>query len=567
MADLETMGLLADDVPTPEGWKLLEPHRVHNAVIMAAGVSSRFVPFSYELPKGLLPVRGEVQIERQIRQLREAGIMDITVVVGYLADRFRYLADEFGVRIVENPDYKVRNNNSTLWHVRELLGNTYICSSDNYFTDNPFTTFVRGAYYASQYVEGPTDEWCLTISSDDMIEGVRVGGSDSWIMLGHVFFDEAFSEHFRSILEQEYFRPETAGKLWEAIFAEHLPELRMSVRRFPSGVIHEFDSVDEVEAFDPAFLDTVPSTIIDNIVGVLGCARREVHDFSALSEGLTNLSFHFSVGDHEYVYRHPGLGTDKMIDRANETKALLLARELGLDHTFIHEDEKTGWKLSHFIPNAHSVDPSDPSELQGAMELARRLHESGAVLERSFDFYVEGQKYEALMGPGDLEAVPGYTELREKVRTIKEYAVADAFPVCLNHNDFFPLNILVDEDGGLTLIDWEYAGMSDITSDLATFTVCAQLGDDTAEEALGHYLGRTPCSADARHFWAYVALAGWCWYVWALAKEAEGDDIGEWREIYHRYAASNVDRVLAWYRATSDSGDDTAQRSVELRSA
>lgn len=68
---------------TDAGLAALEPYRVKNAIIMAAGLSSRFAPISYEKPKGVLTVRGEVLIERQIRQLKEAGIDDITVVVGY----------------------------------------------------------------------------------------------------------------------------------------------------------------------------------------------------------------------------------------------------------------------------------------------------------------------------------------------------------------------------------------------------------------------------------------------------------------------------------------------------
>ena len=64
-----------------------------NAIIMAAGMSSRFVPISLEKPKGLLEVKGEVLIERQIRQLKEAGVEDITVVTGYKARAFEYLRE------------------------------------------------------------------------------------------------------------------------------------------------------------------------------------------------------------------------------------------------------------------------------------------------------------------------------------------------------------------------------------------------------------------------------------------------------------------------------------------
>ena len=88
--------------------------RVDNAVILAAGVSSRFAPLSYEIPKALIEVRGEVLIERQIRQLKEAGIPEIYVVTGYKAEKFGYLKEEFGVKLIHNHDFLVRNNNSSI---------------------------------------------------------------------------------------------------------------------------------------------------------------------------------------------------------------------------------------------------------------------------------------------------------------------------------------------------------------------------------------------------------------------------------------------------------------------
>ena len=53
-----------------------------NAIILAAGKSSSFAPFTYERPKGLFCVKGEILIERQIEQLHKAGIYEIYVVVG-----------------------------------------------------------------------------------------------------------------------------------------------------------------------------------------------------------------------------------------------------------------------------------------------------------------------------------------------------------------------------------------------------------------------------------------------------------------------------------------------------
>ena len=141
---------------------------------MAAGMSTRFAPISYERPKGVLRVRGEVLIERQIRQLREVGITDITVVVGYMKEQFFYLEDLLGVKIRTSEVYASRNNHSTLMVVREQLGNTYVCSSDDYFTENPFDLYVYRSYYAAEYHEGPTEEYCLKVGSLKRIVGVMI---------------------------------------------------------------------------------------------------------------------------------------------------------------------------------------------------------------------------------------------------------------------------------------------------------------------------------------------------------------------------------------------------------
>ena len=102
-------------------------HKVDNAIIMAAGTSSRFAPLSYEKPKALVEVRGEVLLERQICQLKEAGIDDIIIVVGYKKEQFEYLTTKYGVRLIENKEYLTRNNNSSIYAVKDYIGNSYIC--------------------------------------------------------------------------------------------------------------------------------------------------------------------------------------------------------------------------------------------------------------------------------------------------------------------------------------------------------------------------------------------------------------------------------------------------------
>lgn len=544
---LQEGGLIADGAPTSEGMQALLPHKVRNAIILAAGLSSRFAPISYEKPKGVLKVRGEVLIERQIRQLREAGIDDITVVVGYKKEYFFYLQEKYGVDLVNNDEYASRNNNGSIWRVRDRLANTFVCSSDDYFTENPFEPYVYKAYYAAQYAEGPTKEWCMTTGANDRITGVTIGGSDSWYMLGHVYFDEAFSKAFVSILESEYDRPETTDKLWEDLYIEHIKELDMTMRPYLEGVINEFDSLDELRAFDPHFLENVDSEVFDNICGTLGCSKSEIHDVYPLKQGLTNLSCHFSTNDGEYVYRHPGVGTELLVNRRGEVAALKKAKELGLDDTFIYEEPARGWKISKFVRDARQPDPHDAGQMARMMQMCRRLHESGATVETEFDFYAEAKRYESLLlKKGPIE-IPGYWDLAKRIDELEAHVVADAAPKCLCHNDFFFMNFLIDQSDKYYLIDWEYAGMSDYANDFGTCCVCCELTEDEVDAALDSYFGRKATAAEAAHNYAHIALAGWCWYLWSLLKEAEGDFVGEWLYIYYNYGVKYLNRALALY--------------------
>ena len=48
-------------------------YKVDNAVIMAAGTSSRFAPLSYEKPKALIEVRGEILHGKTIKTAEGSG--------------------------------------------------------------------------------------------------------------------------------------------------------------------------------------------------------------------------------------------------------------------------------------------------------------------------------------------------------------------------------------------------------------------------------------------------------------------------------------------------------------
>lgn len=274
-----------------------------NAIIMAAGTSSRFVPLCWECPKGLLEVKGEILIERQIKQLKAAGVDDITIVTGYMADKFEYLKDKFGVSLVYNPDYTRYNNTSTLMCVLDKLGDTWICSSDNYFTENVFDEHPARSQYSAEYTDGETDEYCLTCDKDDNIINVTVGGANAWYMIGHVFFSKDFSDAFKKILVDEYKNEETRQGYWEDVYIRHLKELPlMKIRKFQSSIINEFDSLEDLRTFDKSYIDDTRSKVINRICKKFNCAQGDIIDIHKEKLNGYKYSFTFVLHDCKYLF-------------------------------------------------------------------------------------------------------------------------------------------------------------------------------------------------------------------------------------------------------------------------
>lgn len=289
-----------------------------NAIIMAAGTSSRFVPLCWERPKGLLEVKGEILIERQIKQLKEAGIDDITVVTGYMADNFEYLKDKFGVSLVYNPDYSRYNNTSTLMCVLDELGDTWLCSSDNYFTENVFMDYPTQSQYSAEWSEGDTGEYCLIADKDDNITNVTIGGAHAWFMIGHVFFDKQFSDAFKKILEEEYQFDETRQGYWEDVYIKHIKELPpMKIRKYQPGIINEFDSLEELRDFDGSYIDDAKSNVFKKISEELHCKQGAITSIKKCSLDEVEFSFAFACNGLQYVFKSNNLSDGFILEKAS----------------------------------------------------------------------------------------------------------------------------------------------------------------------------------------------------------------------------------------------------------
>lgn len=578
--DCTANGLLKQNetgyVLTDAGLEVLRPYRVDRALIMAAGFGSRFVPLSFEKPKGLIEVFGEPMVERQIRQLHEAGITDIAIVVGYMKEKFEYLSDKYNVKLIYNPDYASRNNIGSIEYAYDYIydRNTYILSSDNWIRNNMYHEYEPCAWYSSRHADGQTSEWTLVTDKKGRITDTFPGGRDCDCMFGPVYFSGEFGKVFLPVLKRYCYMPGTEDYYWEHVLMQMLngeakkrlnayfgriPELDLCgraeiyINRQPDDNVYEFENLEELREFDPKYIDDSGSRAMQLAASKLGISESGITDIRRLKAGMTNNSWLFKAGGCSYICRIPGKGTEKLINRRNEYAVYKAMNDAGLDiaEPVIYFDADNGYKIARYYEDSRNADFSDAGDLKCCMKRLRELHGSGVRVDHSFDIRKMILFYEGLC---EEVAFEDYEELKDRRDRLLEWVDANRHPAVLAHIDPVQDNFIIlngaapeaaEADPGLIrLIDWEYAGMCDPMMDLGMCAIYSYMEEAEAGRLAEYYFGRRADADELRLIYAYMALGGLLWSLWGLYKEKLGVQFSDYTIKMYRYFKKYSKKVL-----------------------
>jgi CTP:phosphocholine cytidylyltransferase-like protein len=279
-------------------------YNIDNAVILAAGCSNRFVPLCHDIPKGLLRVKSEILIERQINQLKDLGINDITIITGFYAEQYEYLHKKYNIQLLFNTDFSNKNNFASIYAARNVLKNTIISSSDLYFKNNIFQKCSDHSYYASVFIKEKTNQRSLTLDINDKITGVSYGGENTWITFGgHALLLTELSDKLIKIIQSVYNNLEYANKYWVDIMDEHLDELPMYIKRINLDDIVEFNSLESLWDFDVNFNASIISPTMRKILNYLKCDNeRELSNITPIIKNNYAIGCYFNFNKIKYKY-------------------------------------------------------------------------------------------------------------------------------------------------------------------------------------------------------------------------------------------------------------------------
>lgn len=523
----ETGYVRADGTLTQNGQALLAENRPRRAVILAAGFGMRMVPINTETPKGLLQVHGERLIDRLIRQLHQAGIWDIRVVVGFLKEQYEYLIDEFGVELAVNPDYARKNNLHSVDRVRSALSDCYVVPCDLYCTENPFRTHEFYSWYMVS--EAPAPDSTVRVNRKQALIPVGENGNR---MIGICYLT---ADDGRKVSEKVHalcLDSRMDGAFWEeALYAEG--KMLPAARVVPEGQVVEINTYEQLRELD-GNSDQLQNDAISTICRVFDASPRDITHITVLKKGMTNRSFLFTCRGKQYIMRIPGEGTDRLIDRRQEAAVYGAIRDLSLCDDVYYIDPANGYKITAFLENARVCDPENPNDVRRCMAFLRKFHERRLHVGHSFDIFGQIEFYEQLW-KGNPSVYADYRRTKEQILSLRPYIEAHAGEKVLTHIDAVPDNFLLTGDD-IRLIDWEYAGEQDPHVDIAMFAIYALYDRAQIDTLIDAYFPEG-CPGETRlKIYCYVAACGLLWSNWCEYKRQLGVEFGEYSLRQYRYA-------------------------------
>ena len=216
-----------------------------NAIILAAGLGSRFNEITKENHKALLPIGGTPNIERTIQYLHDFGIQEIYIVVGHMASLFEYLVNKYNVELIKNEHYADYNNLYSMAQALPYFSDSFVIDADVVLLENIFSKEPQSCYYTVQRKDSDEIDWC------PMVENGRVKAmniTDEYIpsMLGISFWVAKDCEKIKTVINEKLKEKENVENpklYWDNIPILLFEDIEVGVHQINEDVVDEMDTV------------------------------------------------------------------------------------------------------------------------------------------------------------------------------------------------------------------------------------------------------------------------------------------------------------------------------------
>ena len=535
LQSLKDSGLMTSGYQlTKNAFSLINRSHPKNAIILAAGYGLRMVPINMDCPKGLLTVDGEHLIDRLIKQLKEKQINDITVVVGFMKEKYEYLIDTFGVKLVYNKDYASKNNLHSLNCVVNQISNTYIIPCDIWCVKNPFSdTEFYSWYMLNELIDSNST---VRVTRNQSIENIKKEQSGNK-MIGISYISENDSKQLKDNIKKLCKDIANDNVFWEKALFD-MGNIEVNANIMLSSEVTEINSYEQLRELDCSSKE-LENESLEVISKTLNCKNEDIKNIKTLKKGMTNRSFIFTVDSKKYIMRIPGEGTDKLINRKEEADVYNTIKGKNICDELFYINPDNGFKISSFVENSRVCDPYNFEDVSKCMKKLKHFHDMKLKVNHEFSIVKQIDFYESLwLEPKSI--FDDYQQTKKNVLSLIPFVNKNKAESVLTHIDAVPDNFLFSKNGkteNIQLIDWEYAGMQDPHVDIAMFCIYSLYDSKEEIDKVIDLYFENNCDQKTRiKIYCYVALCGLLWSNWCEYKRQLGVEFGEYSLKQYRYA-------------------------------
>ena len=224
------------------------------ALILAAGRGTRISRYLSGNPKCTVDIGGESLIEYTVKKLKEKGVQDIALALGYRHEVIFQILNNYNINFFYNPFFDVTNSIASAWFARDFLNcgdDVLIMNGDVFMEDALYDVILDSvkspvlfadasrkeeADYKFKYEKGILQKYGKELQGDD-ITGEYIGAAK---------VSKGYLPTFIQTIEQ-MIDTQQHSVWWENVLYSRVPEMDIYVEESQGLFWAEVDYIEDYE--------------------------------------------------------------------------------------------------------------------------------------------------------------------------------------------------------------------------------------------------------------------------------------------------------------------------------
>ncbi|MCI5774401.1 MAG: NTP transferase domain-containing protein [Erysipelotrichaceae bacterium] len=502
--------------------QLFADRQCNNAIILAAGYGIRGIPTRYEMPKSLLSINGEVIIERIIKQLKEAHIHKIYIVVGFMKECFEYLVDKYDVQLIYNDQYAIKNNLYSLKLVVDKIDNSYIIPSDVWLYENIFLQDELYSWYLVSNQESTKST--VKLNRKQQLVAIKNDSKGNY-MAGIAYILKTDQSKLFERINYLSQQKRNDNLYWEeALFHED--------RMFVYGKLIAKDKIIEINNYQQIY--DIENNSGDKLSLIKEAALQLIEDdpeasIQLIKDGFNNKTL-LLEGKQKHIIKLRKPHKDNFNSVVKNKAVLDVVKNWAHSCQLEAYDENMQLEIYQYIDNSKSCNVND---IKACIKLLKSLHDAKLVVNYEFSCMAIIEEYETQLGKS---LYVDYPTIKKQIMALNAFLLANMSEKTLCHLECGLENFICTQEKDLMLIDWEYAAMGERHLDIAMFCVLSGLDEASVNKVLDYYFEDKLSKMDIIKVYIYISMCGLLWSNWCELKIKDGIEFSDYSIKQYRYA-------------------------------